>query len=68
MEKNPHPPDFPNPCTSDHFTDDHGPIVRLRDSAVKEAKDRMEVCTEVLGYAYPTKKVVMNLSRSQNWV
>jgi magnesium chelatase family protein len=39
-------------------------IVGLGDSAVKEAKDRMEACTEELGYAYPTKKVVVNLSPS----
>jgi magnesium chelatase family protein len=39
-------------------------IVGLGDSAVKEAKDRMEACTEVLGYAYPTRKVVVNLSPS----
>jgi len=36
-------------------------IVGLGDNAVKEAKDRMEACTEGLGYAYPTKKVVVNL-------
>jgi len=39
-------------------------IVGLGDAAVKEAKDRMEACTEELGYAYPTKKVVVNLSPS----
>jgi magnesium chelatase family protein len=39
-------------------------IVGLGDSAVKEAKDRMEACTEELGYAYPVKKVVVNLSPS----
>ena len=39
-------------------------IVGLGDNAVKEAKDRMEACTEGLGYAYPTKKVVVNLSPS----
>ena len=39
-------------------------IVGLGDSAVKEAKDRMEACTEEIGYAYPTKKVVVNLSPS----
>jgi len=39
-------------------------IVGLGDSAVKEAKDRMEACTEELGYAYPIKKVVVNLSPS----
>ncbi len=39
-------------------------IVGLGDSAVKEAKDRMEACTEELGYAYPIKKVVLNLSPS----
>ena len=38
-------------------------IVGLGDIAVKEAKDRMEACTEELGYAYPTKKVVVNLSQ-----
>ena len=39
-------------------------IVGLGDSAIKEAKDRMEACTEEMGYAYPTKKVVVNLSPS----
>lgn len=39
-------------------------IVGLGDIAVKEAKDRMEACTEELGYAYPAKKVVVNLSPS----
>ena len=39
-------------------------IVGLGDSAVKEAKDRMEACTEELSYAYPIKKVVLNLSPS----
>lgn len=39
-------------------------IVGLGDAAVKEAKDRMEACTEELGYAYPSKKVVVNLSPS----
>ena len=39
-------------------------IVGLGDSAIKEAKDRMEACTEELGYAYPSKKVVINLSPS----
>ncbi|SMP61551.1 magnesium chelatase family protein [Sphaerochaeta associata] len=39
-------------------------IVGLGDSAVKEAKDRMEACTEEMGYAYPTRKVVVNLSPS----
>ena len=39
-------------------------IVGLGDSAIKEAKDRMEACTEELGYAYPTRKVVVNLSPS----
>ena len=39
-------------------------IVGLGDSAVKEAKDRMEACTEELGYVYPSKKVVVNLSPS----
>ena len=39
-------------------------IVGLGDIAVKEAKDRMEACTEELGYAYPSKKVVVNLSPS----
>ncbi|MBI9095627.1 MAG: YifB family Mg chelatase-like AAA ATPase [Sphaerochaeta sp.] len=39
-------------------------IVGLGDIAVKEAKDRMEACTEELSYAYPTKKVVVNLSPS----
>ena len=39
-------------------------IVGLGDSAIKEAKDRMEACTEEIGYAYPTKKVVVNLSPS----
>ena len=39
-------------------------IVGLGDSAVKEAKDRMEACTEELGYAYPAKKMVVNLSPS----
>ena len=39
-------------------------IVGLGDSAVKEAKDRMEACTQELGYAYPVKKVVINLSPS----
>jgi len=39
-------------------------IVGLGDSAVKEAKDRIEACTEELGYAYPTRKVVINLSPS----
>ncbi|HCU29933.1 MAG TPA: hypothetical protein DIC57_04460 [Sphaerochaeta sp.] len=37
-------------------------IIGLGDSAIKEAKDRMEACTEELGYAYPTRKVVVNLS------
>ena len=27
---------------------------RVGDSAIKEAKDRMEACTEELGYAYST--------------
>lgn len=35
-------------------------IVGLGDSAVKEATDRMEACTQELGYAYPVKKVVIN--------
>ncbi len=39
-------------------------IVGLGDAAVKEAKDRMEACTEELSYAYPSKKVVVNLSPS----
>ena len=39
-------------------------IVGLGDSAIKEAKDRMEACTEEMGYAYPTRKVVVNLSPS----
>lgn len=39
-------------------------IVGLGDSAIKEAKDHMEACTEEIGYVYPTKKVVVNLSPS----
>ncbi|MPM54456.1 hypothetical protein SDC9_101234 [bioreactor metagenome] len=36
-------------------------IVGLGDSAIKEAKDRMEACTEELGYAHPTKKVELSV-------
>jgi len=39
-------------------------IVGLGDSAIKDAKDRMETCTEALGYAYPSRTVVINLRAS----
>lgn len=40
-------------------------IVGLGDASVKESKDRIEACIDLLEYDYPPKKVVVNLSPSE---
>lgn len=39
-------------------------IVGLGDVAVKEARDRIETCINQMGFTYPKKKIVINLSPS----
>jgi len=40
-------------------------IVGLGDAAVKESRERIEACISVLGYEFPTKKIIVNLSPSE---
>ena len=40
-------------------------VVGLGDTAVKEARDRIETCINDLGLTYPKKKIVINLSPSE---
>jgi magnesium chelatase family protein len=40
-------------------------IVGLGDAAVKESRERVEACVSVLGYEFPSKKIIVNLSPSE---